>query len=394
MVTTQSNFLDTLIKAAYSGPIFGKDVSFGPNASDRMPIVKEQIEIISHLFNKALYQAVQTSMPELSDPAVHRIMLEIGPKAVCFCPALTIGELTGKENTERLAAAAIAIGIMYFADQTMDRGDELTVSAIALLCGERSVVSEDEPSVQRRLQTLHGIQINIDALALPEDAPIVLNCFNGQVLHNEVRLHRLSNEYVALANKERLDFLDTHADHIAELMVIDAGFPSVTSSLYAIYRKNDPSLPSLSAIHADTAIVQLLQICNAVVRIADEVGDWESDTGEHPEWGIFSINPFNQYHPRLVARLCELAGIDDSGVVEHVQHAFETFHTDEQSQERYGRYIVDTFFDHVRTYIDTLPTKLQDDYRQYITLCKRVLEIGSVNTIGDIALADVDSASS
>lgn len=393
-MSTESSLLDTLIEAAYNGPVFGKDISFGLHAVGRMPIVKQQIEVISQLFNQELYKTIKMSMPELDDSAIHQVMREIGPKAVCFCPALTIGELTGKENTEWLADAAIAIGVMYFADQTMDRGDELTVSAIALLCDEKPTVStKDVSAVQRRLRAFHHIQTHIERLALPEDAPIVLDCFNSQVLHNEVRLHRLSVKYASLSLKEQTDFLSTYASHISELMVIDAGFPSVTSSLYAIYRRNDPTLPTLSDVHNNATISTLLEICNTVVRIADEVGDWESDAGHHPEWGIFSINPFNQYHPEIVSRLCSLAAIQDDETIARIQQAFRGFHTNDQTRQEYGTYIVDTFFEHVRIYVTSLPKEIHDTYSQYITLCKRVLEIGSVNTIGDIALTDVEDAS-
>jgi len=273
----------------------------------------------------------------------------------------------------------------------MDRGNETVTTAIKLLSGETiSLSKKDTISVQRWIETLHHIEKNITSLALPEDAAVVLDCFNEQVLHNEVRLHELSIEYQKTVQQNQYAFLETHSKTVARLMVIDAGFPSVTSSLYSIYRHNNEHLPSLSEVHSDPIITSLLQVCNAVVRIADEFGDWEADAGYHPEWGIFSINPFNQYHPILIEELCSLATITDRHLIKELHEAFSMFHAVPDERNQRGQFIVDSFFEQARTYINSLPTASQKRHGRYITLCKRVLEIGSVNILGDIALADIE----
>jgi len=391
-MTSQSSVLDDLIKAAYRGTVFGPYESFAKDAVSKIDIIHEQIKEIGAIFNVELYTAIKKAIPELSDQEVQRIMKEIGPKAVGFCPALTAGELTGEENVRRLAAAASAIGVMYFADQSMDRGDELMVSAIERLNGatDEATGGEVEAIVTRRSALSH-IESNIDALALPEDAPVVLDCYNQQVLHNEVLLHKLSVQYMELDQNQQQEFLTIHAKEIVDLMVTDAGFPSVTTSLYAIYRQNDANLLPLADVHADNAISKLIQICNAVVRIADEAGDWEVDAGHHPEWGIFVINPFNQYHPDIIERFCELACIEDEDVKASLQQAFKEFHTDKATTQKNAAYITRIFFDHVRDYINALPADVQATHSRYVLLCKRVLEIGHVNMMGDIALADTAS---
>ncbi len=386
-MTDSSNLLDTLISAAYNGPVFGPDVSFGPQASYKLPAVKEQIKAIAEIFNHRLYTYIKVSYPGLDASAIKRLLQEIGPKAICFCPALTIGELTGTLNTERLGAAATAIGVMYLADQSMDRGDETVTSAIKLLVQEQITLPEEQ--IGSWLEVLHHIEKNIMLLALPEDVPTILDCFNEQVLHNEVLLHELSMEYQKTTPKGQPIFLEKQAKYIAKLMVIDAGFPSVTSSLYAIYRHDNPALPNLSKIHNSKSIAALLTVCNAVVRIADEFGDWETDAGHHPKWGIFSINPFNQYHPAIVKELCSFAAIEDHTLIDELQGAFREFHTSPKKQKERGRFIVDSFFDQARIQINNLPQEIKESYSLYITLCMRVLEIGSVNILGDIALADV-----
>lgn len=390
-MTSQSSVLDDLIKAAYRGTVFGQHESFAQDSISKIDTIHEQIKDIGAIFNVELYTAIKKAMPDLSDENVQRIMKEIGPKAVGFCPALTAGELTGEENVRRLAAAASAIGVMYFADQTMDRGDELMVSAIERLNGASNDVTGGEVNeIATRRSALDHIKSNIDALALPEDAPIVLDCYNQQVLHNEVLLHKLSVQYSQLDKSQQQDFLAQNAKQIVDLMVVDAGFPSVTTALYAIYRQNDTALLPLAEVHGDESISRLIQICNAVVRIADEAGDWEVDAGHHPEWGIFVINPFNQYHPDIIARFCELASIEDEEVKSSLQQAFKEFHTDKETTRKNASYITRIFFDHVRDYVNALPDDVRKKHSRYILLCKRVLEIGHVNMMGDIALSDTN----
>lgn len=385
-MTPQTSVLTQLIEAAYKGSVFGPRESFAQDAILKMEIIQKQIQEIGFIFNRELYTCIHTAIPELPDKEIGRIIKEIGPKAVAFCPALTAGELTGEDNVRRLAAAASAIGVMYFADQSMDRGDELMVRAIEQLqtLGNKEEIPQNAAT---RHKALGAIQTNINQLALPEDAPIVLDCFNQQVLHNEVLLHKLSLQYIHLDDEHRPAFLTKHATQIADLMVIDAGFPSVTTSLYAIYRHNDPHLLPLSEVHNSEAIKKLLQICNAVVRIADEIGDWQIDAGHHPQWGIFSINPLNEYHPAIVTRFCELASLNDNQQLS-LQKMFREFHT---NPGLYGKQITDIFFNHVRDYVNNLPSEVQSAHSRYILLCKRVLEIGHVNMMGDKALADTSA---
>lgn len=379
---SQTGTLETLIQAAYAGAVFGPHEAFPQDAASKLELIRTQINEISLIFAGELHACIKTAAPELSEEEVQQILKEIGPKAVAFCPALTAGELPGDVNTRHLGAAASAIGTMYFADQSMDRGDELMVAAVEAL-GSKYTQDPSKP-VLARVEALGHIQSNIERLALPEDAPIVLDCFNQQVLHNEALLHNFSLEYMRLDETAKQSFLATHARKITELMVTDAGFPSVTTALYAIYRQNDPNLPPLATVHNDPIISKLLQMCNVVVRIADEIGDWEIDAGNHPQWGMFSINPLNQYHPGSITRFCELASIQDETLRRELQQLFREFHAD---PKQYGARISTIFFTHARDYIHALPLETQTTYSLYLTLCKRVLEIGHVNMLGDKALA-------
>lgn len=387
-MSTQAEMLQKLITAAYEGPVFGRGVSFAPETVERLPVIQAQIVAIADICNKELYATVQTGMPEYDELNIKRLLGEIAPKSVSFCPALAAGELTGDDNTRRLAGAAGAIGTMYFADQTMDRGDEAMVLAIERLCGQSPVVPANlEDAVTARLLALQDMKKHIDSFALPEDAPYVLECYDEQVLKNEVGLHRLSADYLECTADEQETFLGTHGAEAANFMVADAGLPSVSAALYSIYRANDSSLPPLSAVHGDSMMRLLLQTCNAVARIGDEVGDWQVDAGQDKDWGVFSINPFNQYHPKFIARLCELAGITDSSMVDSLQHSFKNFHNSDAMREQYTREIPAVFFAHARETFEKLPQEFIKKYGLYINLCRRVLEISQVNMMGDRALA-------
>jgi hypothetical protein len=327
--------------------------------------------------NDQLVDLITAGMPEVPHAAMAKIVTsEIMPKTLAFCPALTVGEV---DDPVRLGAVASAVALMYWGDQTMDRGDAAMPQAIELLGG---TAQSTDPIVQARFKALCGIEQKIRHLARPEDAPYVLACFYDQVLKHEVYLHRLSKDYQAVADKPA--FVAEHAVRIAEITTISAGFPSISSSLYAIYRQAQPDLPPLKAVYANSDMTQLLQVCNVVVRLWDELGDWQMDAGHDPSKGLFVINPFNEYNPAMLQRFCELADIRNASHSKALQKAVGEFHHDRQA---HTATVLQVLSEHTRSYFANLKPDLVAEYGQYITLCKRVMEIGYVNRIGDIALA-------
>jgi len=378
-----------LLQQTYHGPVFGRGASFGDVTNERMRAIEQQVKQIAELLARDLYKSLQKAFPELADDALHARVMAILPKAACFCPALTAGELPGDSNSKLLSLTALAISDMYAADESTDRDDQAMLLAIERFSGDTpSVPAEQTGRVVARQSLLKHMQNTIEQFALSEDAPLVLECYSELVLHNEARLHRLSSAYRLLAGDDQQRFLSKHAQLLARLMVADAGFQSVTASLYTLYRRQDPMLPALSVVHTDPEIIKLLQLCNAVARVADERGDWWMDAGNNPAKGVFSINPFNQYHPEFVRTLCELADIRDAATIREIQSAFKQFHTDdEQSRQQNGKLVTDIFFAHARTTIQNLPVDFRQKYKRYIILCMRVLEISHVNMMGDLALA-------
>lgn len=369
----QSNILVKLLNQTWSSPVFGD--SFDDNVNSEL--VFEQINQIAGGAQSNLTNIISHGMPDAGADHVVEIVSQIIPKTVSFCPALTAGEVA---DTSKLQAVATAIGIMYWGDQTVDRGDEAMKYAIKMLGGQKpEIPAKIKELAYARFTALQQIEVYVKQFAQPEDVEIVLDCFIGQVLVNEVRLNELSQEYLKTDQKD--DFITANAAEIAKLMVVDAGFPSVSSSLYAIYRGQDKDLVDLKQIYADTQIATLLQICNAVVRAADELGDYKMDSGDDPEWGIFVINLFNQANERFIKDFLALSKIDPTA---EIMDAFLNFKNDPNKN---GAYLMNVFFGHVKKYLHDLSPQSAQKHKTYIKLCKRVLEIGKVNELGDIALS-------
>lgn len=353
--------------------------------TERLAWAEEQLAAVKAVATAEVVATLKAGMPEESMSRIQDIVeREILPKTLAFCPALTVNERL--QDVSRLGAVTAAVSYMYWGDQTMDRGDAAMFSAIQLLNGVSIPAEQDTSLVRARYKALMAIEVKINQLAKPEDAPFVLACFNDQVLGNEAAMHDLSQQY--LDSKRAPTFLAKHARQLADLMTVSAGFPSISSSLYAIYRQHDASLPALPAIYANEHMVNLLQVCNVVVRLWDELGDWEMDSGKYPESGKFVVNPFNQYDPAIIDHFNDLAAIKDQEQRKSMHQAFQNFHNSTKERRSASTYILDTLSRHIRHYIATLPAVTRQEFSQYIELCKRVLEIGYVNHIGDMELAN------
>lgn len=368
-----SKIFTSLLDQTWQSPVFGD--SFGQNVSLKTPEVAQQVKEVMNVFTKDLAEKLAIGMPGASSEELQKIVMQIAPKTVSFCPALAAGEL---QDIAKLSAFSVAIGLMYWGDQTMDRGDHAMPYAIELFANQKVNVPKNfAQKAAAQAKALAGIEEKITSFAKPEDVPFVLACFREQVLLNEVRVQDLSKQYHTATSKDA--FLTKHGKELAKLITIDAGFPSVSSSLYALYRQQDSTLPPLAEVYASKTMIELLQVCNVVVRILDELGDWDMDAGNHPQWGVFTINPFNQPNKVFVDELLALGGLD-----QNLRTAFKHFHDSPEARLRHGANIVEALVGHIKKHINQLR---QDEFSQYVVLCKRVIEIGYVNRVGDINLA-------
>lgn len=375
-----NKLLEQFLRSTWKSPVFGDTFSID-DTPHLLAWAEQQLSIIATAVASELTTIIAAGMPDLEVGKVKKIVRhEILPKTLAFCPALTIGEV---DDIPRLSDIAIAVGLMYWGDQTTDRGDTAMPQAIELL--SEGVSHNPDPIVAARLKSLKYIKEKITHLALPEDVPYVLACFYDQVLLSEVVMHRLSQEYLAAMDQSA--FLSANAEQLARITTMSAGFPSISSSLYAIYRQHNPTLPPLSEVYQNHLLTDLLQVSNVVVRLWDELGDWRMDAGQDPSKGLFVINPFNQYDPVLVRQFCELAFITND--IDAIQRAFQHFHDSAEARQKHGDFILNILRSHIRHYLSRLSARspgVSKQFEQYIILCKRVAEIGYVNRVGDIAL--------
>lgn len=389
----RSEVLSQLLDMTHAGPVFGTGAAFGELDLAQRDAIHAQAAAVAGETAASLTVTLLHALPNASSEEVAAHVHQITPKAAAFVPALTANELPGPDNIHALALTASAVGCMYAADQLIDRGDEPMYHAIMRHNKFSSVIpAEVAPYVRARRQILEAMDGHIQDFAGP-DATDIIPLYETLVLVNEAELRDISYGY---RSRHQYDptaaerYLNARGRHIAELMVADAGYQSVTASLHSLYRAQDPSLPSIATLHNDSRITDLIQVCNAVARVADERGDWWMDQGNDPAYGAFSINPFNQPNAHLTARLCELAGITNPQMVEQLHMHFESFAhaTDPAERDNHGTAITDCFFEQMRQQMQTIEATLPPAYNQYLTLVKRVGEICHVNMLGDIRMSD------
>jgi hypothetical protein len=385
----------------HQGPVFGEGVAFGELTLPQRTRIHTQMALVAGETAAGLTVTLLDALPEEDSEGVATHVRQIVPKAAAFVPALTAGELTEPADTHRLTLTARAVGYMYAADQLVDRGDAAMGYAIERYNNASySAPPKLDPFIAARGTIMTAMENSIGELA-GQDAPDIIPLYADTVLLNELRLQRLSTRYanfgqrsdnrnrLALGTDGQQSFLGIHARHIADRMVDDAGFQSVTASLHAAYKAHNQDLPTIAELHGDARVAGLIDVCNAVARVADERGDWWMDAGNDPKHGLFSINPFNQAHPRLIGRLCERAGITDPVDQTYLTEQFQGFAvtTDQAERDERGTIITNRFFLQMRSQVSQVEGSLPPEFSQYVTLIKRVGEICHVNMLGDIQMS-------
>lgn len=328
-------------------------------------------------------QVIAEGLPDKPRVEQEQNLRDVVKKAVAFSAALPRGQIT---DVETLSAMGLAIGSMYLADQTMDGGDTVMPQVALHRYGGSNIAAYDH--VDARFSILDRIPGYIGRYALPDDAEQVFDCFGRQVLLHEAMAHQMSREYESLDHSARKDYLEENGEVIAEHLIVDAGFPSVSSSLHAVYRSAQPELdlPDLEYVHNHSEIKKLLRLSNAVVRIVDDLGDMEVDAGKYPDHGIFSLNVFNQAHPRVLGLFMELAGIGPSNQKRFVD-SFKIYRDDTYNRRNIGQTIKSLLKDRTERYFSNLEDRMGDEFSTYFELCKRVHVIGQINAAGDPDLA-------
>lgn len=375
----KSATLFRLLQMTWGSPVFHD--SFPPAVTTNPKAVLHLIEAVHGRSVERLRPVLRVGLPDAAEAELDELIRQVAPKTTAFCSAIPAGEI---EDVNRLSAAAVAIATSYWADQSMDRGDDAMITAVYLLNQPDRIPNLTKTLaslIHARLGALRHIELNARHLARPEDVPHVVRGIAHDVLFNQAQMRELSRRYVIEGGG--MLFWATHAKEIADLLVADAGLPSALTPIYAIYRQQRPELPTLDEIYSQPQINNALRVLNAGVRVFDDYGDRQIDEGRFAEWGALNINVFNQTNPKLLRAFLREAKIIDTVQQERLLAAFQA-HTPEADQV-----ITDTFLRHVRDYVAHLKLHwdLAPRYSVFLRLAQRVMEAGYVNYLGDIALA-------
>jgi hypothetical protein len=214
----------------------------------------------------------------------------------------------------------------------------------------------------------------------------VLQAIERDVLGNQAEMRILSHKFLENPAEH---FWEVHAKDVAQTMIDCSGLMSAVAIIYAIYRRSQPDLPSLDELYSHPELMRLVRgTFNSAVRVFDDAGDWETDTGKHPAWGEFNLNIFNQPHPKLLRAFLDYSEISENHPLNAAALAAFALPT---SQSRLA--VSQLFLDITRQQVAALPASLWEHYTLFLTLCKRTLEAGFVNALGDVFLSENTSLS-
>lgn len=367
---TSSAKLDELLATLWTSPVFGR--SFPDTAPSGM------ITTIDTMYRRCradLLAAIAVARSDLDPQLRLGLVDQLAPKSVAFCGALGADEVA---DAERLGATAVAIALVYLADQTMDRGDATMLWALERLAptDEPPLALPATPQTARHLALLGAIVQQVSVMARPEDRFELIRCLIQDTLVREARVFRLNRLFL---EQEADSFWGQYAGEVAELVVLNGGFVAVAAMVYSVLRHSRPELPPLAAILPGSApIAAALRAGSAACRIYDDVGDRAIDMGT-TRWGVFALNPCNQRDPRFLEALFDSMGVGERSARRALRLAF--------AEERFDEVLsLTTAF--VRAQYQLIPAALWDEYGPFLRLTQRVLEAGRVNTTGDDQLVD------
>lgn len=375
-ITTQSHKLAYLIDILWKSPVF--ENSF-PKSNGKENPAMTQFKAIYPSFLKTVLPILKKGMPNAKKEVLNSIVEEIAPKSIAFCASISAGEIKNKED---LSYAAVAISLSYWADQSMDRGDDMMFSSVQYLNHQNIATKTSDSAIfQARLTALQHIQNLARQITLPEDLPYVQQAIERDVLGLQAKMRILSQKF---KESQANFFWVAHAEEVAQTMTDCSGLMSAVSIIYALYRKNDPKLPSLNEIYSHPKLMQLIRgTFNPAVRVFDDAGDYYTDTGQDSNWGDFNLNIFNQAHPVLLKAFLNYSHISENDPI--YAEFFSAFSLPISG----SRIAVSTLYlKLVRERVNALSPSLIKNFSLFITLSKRTLEAGFVNILGDVFLSE------
>ncbi|WP_437751474.1 hypothetical protein [Sorangium sp. So ce1389] len=389
--------LGRLIERVWQSPVFGD--SYPSAASYRA--FAEKMHDVHACFIDRFRPIVRDGLPELEPAQIERLLRQIGPKTTAFCSSVAV-EI---EDVERLATVSVVFGLLFLCDSLMDGGDLATVAAVhrlleahapdlyipaannakrlasRVLLGELDAAKARSPEpaiVEARLRALTATIGLLPRLSYPEDARVLLDSPVAGFLSHGSAMRQLSQRYL---ESEEDAFWDAHADDLVAHSIGSIQTAGTVAVVYSLYRGERPELPMIEQVLANPAVAHLCErLVDAAARIFDDVGDQDVDRSSGSR-GWFDLNIFNHPDRRLVASYMRFVGMEDD-VIARAQRDFDL--DDRAGDER----VVELFVDVVRGGVAQLPVECWQHAGVFLMLCKRVIESGYVNTLGDAALGE------
>ena len=389
--------LQQVLHACWRSPVFGD--AYTPRIA--LTAVERRMETLARAFAAAFTPIVLHALPDVPLAARTAFIREATIRVTGLCSVIAM-EI---DDTERLTAAAVCYGLLSLGDSFMDRGDLAMEVAIRVLLEEhaitppqidgaiphllsaaryreREVAGMSLPAVasapvQSRLKALRQFDAQLTCLSRPEDAPVLLltPCLN--FFKHSLALRQVSRRLRYAGQGFWEEYADAYVEHsIRNIQVFgDVGL------IYALYRQTRPELPSLAEILRDAHLMRLADhTANAALRIFDDVGDQELDSGATP-WSQPHFNVFHHPAPALIRAFLRFADMTDEARIEQAIVAI-------QSNTRDGdATIVRLFVEQVRRALADLPAASRQRYSTFVMLLKRFIESGYVNAVGDHMLA-------
>lgn len=376
----------SLLEMTWASPVFGDAYPFF-NSNTQEQILHTTFKSISKMHTlliQWLKPILKEWMHPISPEAINEIVRQIAPKSTAFCSAIAAYEI---EDIDYLAQVGLSIALVYWIDHRMDRGDHAMAEAIhwwqnhaSAMKKGRSIKQPEDPKVQACLLGLRALERSIRTFSRTEDAEVLIDHVMDEVLVREARAYELSRLY---QHHHPSLFWDEYAEELATHSIRNVALVYVTASIYSVYRYLNPLLPDLKHILAHQEIMALMNSsAAAMIRVLDDLGDRQIDSGRHPEWGQFTLNLFNQPNPVWISAFLHTTGFRDTQIQESLGKAF--LHDDWFSQ----KHIVDVFVDFVRSEFASLSPSEYAANKLFLDIGKRVIEAGYVNALGDVQLAD------
>lgn len=352
-----------LLRLIWGSPLFSD--AFPPEVLTNSEVVLAQIKSVNTAFLSEMSSLLTQAMPLVAPAEINKLVQSIGSKIVPFCAAIVAGD---PSETHQLQSVAMNISLIYWADQSMDGGDESLSAAVKLLNNGSS--TRPSAMVASRLTALRSIEQGVETFSLPEDKLTLLQCGIQETLIQESRKRELNRLYGLQGESE---FWAVHTQETADILLATAALINIVATMYAmIYRHNQPQLPSLPEVFQEKRIMEVLYgPYNAAIRLFDDLGDRSRDASHYPGWGEFNLNIFNQPQPELIYAFLRRAGLK-ADRFDPVLQAFRDGTEDSRA------YIVQVFIDLIRDWFASLPAPIWEKYRVFLVLAKRVMEVAYV----------------